>query len=54
MTSLGTEKLGKGRKLNKGREERLVFDILTSIKGTVCIKQYLFCCRLSSAFFVTD
>lgn len=46
MTSLGTEKLGKGRELSKGREERLVFDILTSVKGTVCIKQYLFCCRL--------
>ena len=40
MTSLGAEKL------SKGREERSVFDIITSIKGTVCIKQYLFCCRL--------
>ena len=50
MTSLGTEKLGKGRELSKGREERLVFDILTSVKGTVCIKQYLFCCRLSGTF----
>ena len=40
MTSLGAEKL------SKGREERSVFDIITSIKGTVCIKQCLFCCRL--------
>ena len=36
MTSLGAEKL------SKGREERSVFDIITSIKGTVCIEQYLF------------
>ena len=42
MTSLGTEKLGKGRERSKGREERLVFDIIISIKGTVYIKQYLF------------
>lgn len=36
MISLGVEKL------SKGREERLVFDIITSVKGTVFIKQYLF------------
>ena len=47
MTSLGAEKL------SKGREERSVFDIITSIKGTVCIKQYLFCCRLSSTFVLS-
>ena len=51
MTSLGTEKLGKGRELSKGREERLVFDIITSIKGTVCIKQCLFCYRLNGNLF---
>ena len=42
MISLGAEKLSKSRELSKGREERLVFDIITSIKGTVCIEQYLF------------
>ena len=53
MTSLGTEKLGKGRELSKGREERLVFDIITSIKGTVYIKQYLFCYRLNGNLFLS-
>ena len=50
MTSLGAEKLSKSRELSKGREEHLVFDIIISIKGTVCIKQYLFCYRLSGTF----
>ena len=54
MTSLGTEKLGKGRELSKGREERLVFDILTSVKGTVCIKQCLFLLPIKQYLFVVD
>ena len=47
MTSLGAEKL------SKSREERLVFDNITSVKGTVYIKQYLFCYRLSSTFLLS-